>query len=254
MDFELGSIMKLVKRRLLFILALSVAAMGLASFVSYYVLKPEYEATASVLIQGDRKDKAINDIMAVQKLVTTYAEIIRSNRIAEEVVKRLQLGISAEELLKHVKTRTNSESLLTTVIVTDSNAKQATDIANSFAESFKENIQSIMGVENVVFLDRAKIPDKPVSPKPMLNIIASFALALVTGIAISIMREMADKKVSSPKDIQLIIQLPLLGTVGKLKLRKRKVLSHQKSNPVEGVSSYEEESSQIIRSGSTEVS
>ena len=155
MEFELGSILKLVKRRLLFIIVLCIVAVGIASFVSYYVLKPKYEATASILIQGDRQQKAINDIMAGQKLVTTYGEIIRSSRIAEEVVRRLQLNMTPEKLLEKVKTRTSSESLVTTVIVSDSNAQRATNIANGFGEAFNENIQAIMGVENVVLLDRA---------------------------------------------------------------------------------------------------
>lgn len=251
MEFELGSILKLIKRRLLFIIMLCIAAVGLASFVSYYVLQPKYEATASILIQGDRQQKAINDIMAGQKLVTTYGEIIRSSRIAEEVVRRLELQMTSEELLKHVKTRTNSESLVTTVIVTDSSAKRATNIANGFGESFNENIQSIMGVENVVFLDRAKVPSKPISPKPIFNMIVAFGLALITGTAISILRELMEKPVRSAKDIQLHLQLPLLGTVGKLKPGKRR--AKQKAKSAEGARKYEEENTKIILPGTTEI-
>lgn len=252
MEFELGSILKLVKRRLLFIIVLCITAMGLASFVSYYVLKPKYEATASILIQGDRQEKAINDIMAGQKLVTTYGEIIRSSRIAEEVVRRLELKMTPEKLLEHVKTRTSSESLLTTVIVTDSNAQQATDIANGFGEAFNGNIQSIMGVENVVLLDRAKVPTEAISPKPLFNLVVAFGLALIAGIAISILKELMDKTVNSAKDIQLDLQLPLLGTVGKLKLRKRRARTKAKS--VEGVIRHEEESAKVILPGTTEIS
>lgn len=251
MEFELGSIMKLVKRRLLFIIVLCIAAMGLASFVSYYVMKPKYEASASILIQGDRQQQAINDIMAGQKLVTTYGEIIRSNRIAEVVVERLQLKMTTEKLLEHVKTRTNSESLITTVIVTDSNPKLATNIANGFGEVFNENIQSIMGVENVVFLDRAKIPSKAISPKPIFNLVVAFGLSLITGIAISILRELMDKTMNSTKDIQLDLQLPLLGTVGVLNLRKKR--ARKKSRTVEGVSRYDEESPKIVLPGTTEI-
>jgi len=251
MEFELGSIMKLMKRRLLFIIVLCIAVMGLAGFVSYYVLKPKYEATASILIQGDKQQNAINDILAGQKLVTTYGEIIRSNRIAEEVVRRLELKTTPEKLLEHVKTRTSSESLLTTVIVTDSNAKRATDIANTFGGAFIENIQSIMGVENVLFLDRAKEPSEPISPKPILNIIVAFGLSLIIGIAISIIGELRDKSINSAKDIQLDLQLPLLGTVGKLKIRKHRTKTKSKS--VEGASRYEEESTKIVLPGTTEI-
>lgn len=251
MEFELGSILKLIKRRLLFIIVLCVAAVGFASFVSYYLLQPKYEATASILIQGDRQQKAINDILAGQKLVTTYGEIIRSSRIAEEVVRKQQLNMTPEKLLEHVKTRTNSESLVTTVIVTHSSAERATNIANGFGEAFNENIQSIMGVENVVFLDRAKIPSEPISPKPIFNMVVAFGLALITGIAISILRELMEKPVRNAKDIQLDLQLPLLGTVGKLKPRKQR--ARTKSKSAEGASKHEEENAQIILPGTTEI-
>lgn len=252
MEFELGSILKLVKRRLLFITALSIAALALAWYVSYYVLKPEYEATASLLIQGDKQQQAINDIVAGQKLVTTYGEIIRSNRIADEVVKRLQLEITPKKLLEQIKTRTSSESLLTTVIATDSDPKRAADIANGFAEAFYDNIRSIMGVENVLFLDQAKLPSIPITPKPMFNMVVAFGLALMAGIGISILREMLDKTVNSAKDIEVELQLPLLGTVGKLKPRKRRLKSKSKSP--KGASSYEEDNAKIVLPGPTEIS
>ncbi|MDF2814515.1 MAG: hypothetical protein K0Q81_715 [Paenibacillus sp.] len=255
MEFELGGILKLVRRRALFITALSIAALAFAWYISNYVLKPEYEATASLLIQGDKQQQAVNDIVAGQKLVTTYGEIIRSNRIAEEVAKRLQLDTTPEKLLAKIKTRTSSESLLTTVIATDTDPKRAADIANGFAEAFNENIRSIMGVENILFLDQAKVPSSPipVTPKPFFNMVVAFGLALVAGIGISILREMTDKTIRSVKDIELDLQLPLLGTVGRLKTRKRRTL-HKRSKPTEGESGYEKEDTSIVLPGRTEIS
>lgn len=253
MEFELGSLWKLLKRRLLFIFALSIGALALAWYVSYYVLKPEYEATASLLIQGDKQAQAMGDIVAGQKLVTTYGEIIRSNRIAEEVVRRLSLEMTPEELLEQVKTRTSSESLVTTVVAKDRDPQRAADIANGFAEAFNDNIRSIMGVENVLFLDSAKVPSRPIpiTPKPYFNMTVAFGLAFMAGIALSMLREMADKTVNSARDIELDLQLPLLGTLGKLKPRKRKPAP--KTKPAEGASGYEENHTQVVLPGPTEV-
>ncbi|MNP42979.1 Capsular polysaccharide type 8 biosynthesis protein cap8A [compost metagenome] len=108
-----------------------------------------------------------------------------------------------------------------------------------------------MGVENVVFLDRAKVPSDPVSPKPVFNMAVAFGLALITGIAISILRELMEKPVRSAKDIQLDLQLPLLGTVGKLKPRKQR--NKAKTKSAEGATSYEEENAKIVLPGTTEV-
>jgi hypothetical protein len=64
---------------------------------------------------------------------------------------------------------------------------------------------------------------------------------------------MMDKTVSSTKDIELELQLPLLGTVGKLKPRKwRRKLRRHKS--LEGESEYEKEDTSIVLPGRTEIS
>ncbi|WP_164821431.1 YveK family protein [Paenibacillus koleovorans] len=258
MEFELGSLWKLVKRRLWFITALAVAAVGLAWYVSYYVLKPEYESTASFLIQGDKPSQAMGDIVAGQKLATTYGEIIRSKRIAEAVVSRLALDSTPEKLLEQVETRTSSESLVTTVVVTDSDPQRAADIANGFAEAFNANIRSIMGVENIMALDPAKVPSTPipVTPKPLFNMTVAFGLALMAGISISMLREMADKRVSSVKDIELDLQLPLLGTLGKLKPRKKRTATKATAKPTdeaEGAKKDEENNASAILPGPPEI-
>lgn len=102
-----------------------------------------------------------------------------------------------------------------------------------------------------MLLDRAKVPFEAISPKPVFNMVVAFGLALIAGIAFSILRELAEKPVKSAKNIQLDLQLPLLGTVGKLKPRKRR--EKTKSNSVEGASRHEEENAKIVLPGTTEI-
>jgi capsular polysaccharide biosynthesis protein len=256
MEFELGDIAKLFRRRLLFISALTLFSVMAIGYYSFYVIKPDYEATATLLVQSDNggEKSQVNDIVANQKLVITYGEIIKSNRIAAEVIHRLHLKLPVEQLLSQIKIRTNGESLLTTLIVTDHDPKQAVTIANTFAAAFNDNLGTIMHVNNVLILDEAKISDhpKPVNPKPLLNIAVAFILSILTSVGISVWLELSHKTVKNSKDIRHDLQLPVLGVVGKLKPSKRILKKIQKMNR-EGASEGVQESVQIVLSRGTEI-
>lgn len=156
------------------------------------MLKPEYEATATILVQSQNLENQnmYNDIMANQKLVKTYAEIIKSRQIAEDVIQHLQLDVTTEELLEKVR----NESLVTSITVTDQNPEKAALIANSFAESFYNNIHSIMKVDNVSILDEAKWESapKPVRPKPLVNMAIALVLGLMVGVGLALLLEYLD--------------------------------------------------------------
>jgi capsular polysaccharide biosynthesis protein len=256
MEFELGDIAKLFRRRLLFISALTLFSVMAIGYYSFYVIKPEYEASATLLVQSDNggEKSQVNDIVANQKLVITYGEIIKSNRIAAEVINRLHLKLPVEQLLSQIKIRTNGESLLTTLIVTDHDPKQAVTIANTFANAFNDNLGTIMHVNNVLILDEAKGSDhpKPVNPKPFLNIAVAFVLSVLSSIGISVWLELSHKTVKNSKDIRHDLQLPVLGVVGKLKPSKRILKKIQKMNR-EGASEGVQESVQIVLSRGSEI-
>ena len=74
----------------------------------------------------------------------------------------------------------------------------------------------------------AKIPDKPDSPKLMLNMILSVFLWGVLGLGVGLLAEMIDRRVRSPEDLVDILQAPVLGVIkwdrGQQKSRLRSVL------------------------------
>ncbi|MBL8496346.1 chain length determinant protein EpsF [Nitrosomonas sp. JL21] len=68
-------------------------------------------------------------------------------------------------------------------------------------------------LSSVSILDTAKIPDKPDSPKLLLNVVLSLFLGTMLGIGSGLVAEMIDQRVRSPEDLTNILQAPVLGVV-----------------------------------------
>lgn len=63
-------------------------------------------------------------------------------------------------------------------------------------------------------VDAAPIPDEPVSPKPVVNLVLATVLGLMVGVAIALGREMADTRLRTRQDVEgMTAGIPLLGTV-----------------------------------------
>lgn len=166
-----------------------------------------------------------NDLIANEKLVTTYTEIIKSRMIAQDVILRMNLNIPEQELLKNVKVIGIKNTLITAITVISPDPLQAVSIANCFAQSFRDNLSEIMKVENVSILDEAKLEDnpKPVSPKPLLNMLIMLFLIFNTGIFLAIFSEMMDKTVKLQGYTNEIFGLPLLGIISKYPQRRESI-------------------------------
>lgn len=84
-------------------------------------------------------------------------------------------------------------------------------------QRFKEiGVAGGVGVNNINVVDPADVPQKPSSPRPLLNLLISFLLGLGLGVAIAFGLEQLDEAVSDPSEIERRLGLPLLGTIPKV--------------------------------------
>jgi len=79
------------------------------------------------------------------------------------------------------------------------------------------SISNQMQTNNVRIQDMAEIPMKPIKPKKQLNIILSIILGMVGGIGLAFFREYMDTTIKDLSDIATLLQLPVLGSVPRIK-------------------------------------
>lgn len=217
LEIEISDIWRVICQRIVLISVITGVTVITTGFVSFYMITPKYEALTSVIVKEQSSDNVIvyDDLIASEKLLKTYSEILKSNSVAEEVITNLKLTVTPESLLNQLKVQGSNESLITSIIIVDEDPAKAVAISNEFARTSLEKWRTVMNMDNVFILDEAKLADKPlpVQPKPFLYMIVSFFVALIIGISVAILIEFLDRTLKTEDQIEQILKLPVLGVI-----------------------------------------
>jgi capsular exopolysaccharide synthesis family protein len=73
-----------------------------------------------------------------------------------------------------------------------------------------------VGVNNISIVDMAELPQKPSSPRILLNMILALLAGLGIGIAAAFALEQIDEGIADPADVEENLNVPLLGTVPRI--------------------------------------
>ncbi|HBF59498.1 MAG TPA: capsular biosynthesis protein [Exiguobacterium sp.] len=199
------------------ILALTIVAALISFAVSSFVIKPTYQADTQILVTPKKQENNIIDAQQVQSsvtLVNTYRVIIKSPAILEKVQKEISNAPSSVSALNNMITvESEQNSQVINVSVQSKDAALASDIANSVANVFSEDIPKLMNVDNVKVLSVSGIPTSPVSPNIILNTAIAAVVGFLLGVGLAFLREVLDRRIRTEEQVQQILDLPVLGSI-----------------------------------------
>ncbi|MCL6598845.1 MAG: capsular biosynthesis protein [Alicyclobacillus macrosporangiidus] len=218
-ELELREYWYIIRKRLAIVLALPLIAMIVSAVLSFFVLKPQYEADTTLLVNqkvNGNPSLEYQMILANQALVNTYSDIIKSATIERAVIQQLQLPYTLAEFDKMIQVTSPDKSQVIDVKVTDRSQVEAVKIANALATEFQNRAQQLMNVENVQIVDPAVVnPDaKPVKPNKKLNIAIALVLGLMVSTGLAFLLEYLDTRLKNEDDVHRYLNLPVLGVIG----------------------------------------
>ncbi|MFZ3484847.1 GumC family protein [Sphingomonas sp. 3-13AW] len=102
-------------------------------------------------------------------------------------------------------------------------------------QRFKEiGVAGGVGVNNIAIVDPADVPQRPSSPRLLINLAASLLAGLVIGAGLALALEQMDEAIADPAEVERRLGLPLLGTVPKVEdVKPRDALLDRKSGLVD---------------------
>ncbi len=80
---------------------------------------------------------------------------------------------------------------------------------------------------NVMVIDQAEVPKRPVAPRILLNILLSIFVGALGGAGLCLVFESLDNTLKSPEDIEQTAQLPVLGIIGKWDANSKELIVHE---------------------------
>lgn len=220
-EISLKEVFEIIKKRFKAIAAITVICVLIASIVTFFVLKPEYESNVTLMVGKPIHKVAVNpdetityqEIQTNRLLVSTYGEIAKSRTVLEQVIKNLNLDVTTDVLKEKINVSLVKDTEIIQISVTDQDPKMAATIANELASAFSDQVVKIMNVENIQVIDKAIPPTNPVKPKPKLNIAISLVLGLMIGAFTAFVMEFFDTSIKSPEDVAKYLGLPVIGNI-----------------------------------------
>ncbi|WP_294262976.1 polysaccharide biosynthesis tyrosine autokinase [uncultured Sphingomonas sp.] len=102
-------------------------------------------------------------------------------------------------------------------------------------QRFKEiGVAGGVGVNNVAIVDPADVPQKPSSPRMLINLALSLLVGLAIGAGLAFALEQMDEAIADPGEVERRLGLPLLGSVPKVEgVAPRDALLDRKSDLVD---------------------
>jgi capsular polysaccharide biosynthesis protein len=219
---SLRELFAVLRKRLWLIVLITIVAATVSAVISFFVLTPVYQSKTQILVNQAKNDEQLYNMQAVQtniQLINTYNDIITSPVILDKVIKELKLDGSGQSLSGKIQVINAKDSQVAQIVVQDTNAKRATDIANTTASVFQKEVPKIMNVDNVKVLSKATVGESssPVKPQPLLNVAIAIVVGLMLGIGLSFLLEYLDNTVKTEQDIENLLELPVMGVVTTIK-------------------------------------
>lgn len=201
----------------LFIL-IPVVFVVISLLITIFLMKPKYEANTQVLVnQKESKEQyRAQEVQSNIQLVNTYSEILKSPRILEDVAKK-DKNLSASEIGNMLTVTKQADSQILNVSVENHSKADAERIANEIVSVFSKDMPKIMDIDNVSILSKADGTASKVSPNLSQNLAIGLVLGLVLTIVIIIFKELFDRRIKTEEDVIRELDIPVLGSIHKLK-------------------------------------
>lgn len=206
-----------LKKLPIIILSMILAILIGYTYIEYYQV-PMYNASTTIILvhQNESNTNSTitqNELTINEKLVKTYSEIIKSRSVLEKVINDLGLKINTDDLSDKINVKSISDTAILEVTVSDESNKKASIIANKLAEVFKTEITKIYNLENISIIDEAIIEDKPYNINIPKQMIIYSLIGIILSCGIIFIMYYFDNSIKNRKEIELKLNLPVIGEV-----------------------------------------
>ncbi|MBR3162054.1 MAG: hypothetical protein IKF19_04920 [Bacilli bacterium] len=226
-DLGLRELFDFILDKIFLLILIIILVCMLGCVYGLFIQKPIYSSYTTVVLGGDEskeKTESItqNDVTLNQNLVETYAEIVKSKRVLNQVINELKLNLTFDELSRKINVTAVNDTEIIRITVTDENAVTAKNIANTTATYFTSEIVKLYSLNNVNILDKATVAKRPYNISITKQLLIYTMIGIVVGFGILFVIYYFDRTIKSAEQIEQKIKLPILGSVENYGRRKRR--------------------------------
>ncbi|SFA53241.1 Capsular polysaccharide biosynthesis protein [Rhodococcoides kroppenstedtii] len=218
----LNDYFEIAKRRWMIILACVVAGI-VAGAVYTSSLTYSYTAQSRMYVSmatGTSVSDSYQGGMAAQQRITSYVDLVTSDRVMNDVITELSLDTTAAELASRTTATFAPATVIMTVDVSADTPDQARVINDLVVAKFRDLVGELESTQvgaapaaKVTVIDPATTPSASAGPAPTKNLAAGTMVGLLLGCGLAYLRDRLDKRIRTTGQVAALSTTHFLGGV-----------------------------------------
>ncbi len=82
------------------------------------------------------------------------------------------------------------------------------------------NLTEVQSGDRIAVVEPPKVPEAPIRPRVLINTLLAAIVGAMLALGIVFLIEYLDDRIKTPQDLYNVIDIPLLGTIGRIKLKR----------------------------------
>ena len=213
---DLMEIARLLWAHIVQIVAAAVAAALICLLVCMFALTPKYQASINMIVntRQDTTTTFTNDnFTSAKNLISTYAVIIKSNTVLNEVIDTLDLDMTYGQLYGMVSVTSVDDTQIMKVAVTDIDAKRAGEIAQTIADIVPDVLVEKVEAGSCKTVSDVSVNPNKVFPQTKKYVVMAGLLGAVAVCGVLVLAHLLHDTIVDDEDVQKKLGLPMLGLI-----------------------------------------
>ncbi len=205
-----------IRRRSWLVVVVALVASLSAYFYSSQQ-QPVYQAEVSVSVTPNVIDYWT--IQAVERLLNTYVDRVKTWEVAQSVIENNELDVSPGSVLGSVRMVVVPANYKVVIQAESSSPQQAVAVANGFARELEKlaKQEQSSGPGGDVFL-RALVLNEAtnasqIGPRLRFNVAVALVLGVIAGVVLALALEFLDGRVRLRQEVEHILGVPIVASI-----------------------------------------
>lgn len=232
-DINIIELLFVLKGKIIWIVLCAMVGAAISFTYTTYRITPLYQASLKMIVNSKRDAYAVltvSDVTSAESLVATYAAVIKSNRVLDRVIEKLELNMGWTSLNGMIAVNPVNNTPVMNIVVTNPDPEMARRIVNTIAEVAPAIIVDAVEAGSCKVISDAYCSGWPVSPNVRQNTMKGMAVGAMLCAGVVVLFHLLNDNVRSEEQLAELTGVPVLssiplvgkGTKSKKHRRKRK--------------------------------
>lgn len=226
-EIDLWELFQILLKNWLWILLSTLGCAILGLLITIFLITPKYRAEATMIVntRQDQTATVTNDqITSAQKLVDTYSIIIRSRRVVDPIMEKLNIEADYESFVKNIIVESVNDTQVMSIQVENKDPEIALQVVQEIVDRAPGAIISTVEAGSVNVVSEPYVNSEvPVSPSKLKNTAIAAFIGLFISSGAFLLIAFLDNTFKSEEDIQKQLGLVTIGIIPTTESCKKKV-------------------------------